>query len=313
LSHKLFSGVLTALITPFSKNGDIDFIAFERILEFQKTSGVQGVVVLGTTGESPVLNAKESEDLVCAALNYQSENFFVYVGTGTNDTQTTIEKSLKYSRLKTNYGKTPNGLMLVTPYYNKPNQRCLIKHFSEVARAVHATPVCLYNVPSRTGICLLPQTLLTLVQENANIISIKEAAGDLNAVAQMRLLLNEQQYEHITILSGDDATYAPALLAGAQGVISVTSHLIPKVLQDILQAFYFGNTLEIQRLHLATHCLNHGLFHVPNPIGIKWLLSHFSVCHSTLRAPLYEPDLFEQQLLQNILEQLRKSHIQILN
>jgi len=305
-----FSGVITAIITPFEQNGDIDFKAFERLLISQKKSGINGVVVLGTTGENATLTDQESENLVKSALEHQSEDFHIYVGTGTNDTRTSIEKSIKFSNLKSHSGKSPNGVMVVTPYYNKPSQSCLIKHYSEVAKSVRSTPFCIYNVPSRTGINLLPITLAKITQENENIVAIKEAAGNVNAIVEMRNALNQINKQQVRILSGDDATYVPALLCGAEGVISVTSHIIPKTLIQILEMFKKGEMKEVQKLHLATYCINNGVFALPNPIGVKWMLSHLGICGTTLRAPLYSAEGNEVDILKGIFAQLQQNNIQ---
>lgn len=312
MSHKPFSGVITAIITPFDKKGDIDFQAFGNLLEYQKKSGIHGVVVLGTTGENSALNETESENLALAALEHQENNFHIYFGTGTNNTKSTIEKSIKYSKLKTKSGKTTNGVMVVTPYYNKPSQRCLIKHYFEVANSVKDTPFCIYNVPSRTGVNILSQTLVNIVLENENVVAIKEAAGNINAIVEMRNALNQVNKQNIRILSGDDATYAPSLLCGAEGVISVTSHVIPKAMLQIFELFKNNNVLEIQKLHLATYCINNGIFAVPNPIGIKWMLSYLEICNSSLRAPLYSLEDDEEEALKKILDQLKKNGIQVL-
>ncbi len=312
MSHKPFSGVITAIATPFDQRGEIDFQAFDTLLKYQKKSGIHGVVVLGTTGENSALSEKESENLVLAALAHQDESFHIYVGTGTNYTKSTIEKSIKYSNLKTPSGLSPDGIMVVTPYYNKPSQSCLIKHYSEVASAVKKTPFCIYNVPSRTGVNMLPQTLVNIALKNENVVAIKEAAGNVNAIVEMRNALNQVGKQNMRILSGDDATYVPALLCGAEGVISVTSHIIPKALIQILEAFKKGEVMEMQKLQLATYCINNGIFAVPNPIGIKWMLSHFGICGTTLRAPLYSAEGKEEELLKEILAQLKQNNIQVL-
>jgi 4-hydroxy-tetrahydrodipicolinate synthase len=312
LSHKPFSGVITAIITPFNLKGEIDFQAFDALLLYQKKSGIHGIVVLGTTGENSALSEQESENLVLAALKHQDDFFHIYVGTGTNYTKSTIEKSLKYSKLKTSSGKSPDGIMVVTPYYNKPSQSCLIKHYSEVSNAVQGTALCIYNVPSRTGVNIFPQTLVRIALENENVVAIKEAAGNVNAIVEMRNALNQAGKHNIRILSGDDATYAPSLLCGAEGVISVTSHIIPKALVQILDAFKKGEIQEIKRIQLATYCINNGIFSVPNPIGIKWMLSHLGICGTTLRAPLYPAESKEEEMLKGILAQLKQNNIQVL-
>ncbi|WP_186647192.1 4-hydroxy-tetrahydrodipicolinate synthase [Fluviispira vulneris] len=312
MSHLPFSGVITALITPFNREGELDLPTFNKFLQYQKKSGINGVVVLGTTGENVSLSEEESTALVLNALEHQSEDFHIYVGTGTNSTKSTIEKSIKYSVLQSPTGQKAKGIMVVTPYYNRPNQSGLVKHFGEVAQAIPNTPLCIYNVPSRTGVNLLPNSLVQIALENKNIVAIKEAAGNVNAIADMRIALNKIAKQNITILSGDDATFVPALLCGAEGVISVTSNIIPKAMLEILEKFKKGDLIGLQKLHLSTFCINSGIFSVPNPIGAKWILSHLGICEANLRAPLYPASDSEANMLKDILLQLEKNNIKIL-
>lgn len=304
MSHVPFSGVITALVTPFKGNKEIDFKSFHNILDSQKKSGINGVVVLGTTGENPTLNPQESESLVLAALEHQTERFHVYVGTGTNDTASTIEKSVYFSKLKSSSNKQANGIMVVTPYYNKPNQQHLIYHYKEVANSVRETPLCLYNVPGRTGVNILPSTVAKIAGENSNMVAIKEAAGNLNAITEMRLELDKIGKSDVRILSGDDATFCPALLCGASGVISVTTHIIPHMMLDILKAVQEGNTKQAHKLHLKSYGINNGIFAVPNPVGVKWMLSRLSMCENVLRAPLYPASETEACALEKIFVEL---------
>lgn len=287
MKHNPFSGVMTAVITPFLPDKKIDFESFHRILESQKKAGIHGVVILGSTGENATLTEQEAQSLVQEALEHRTDDFHIYVGTGTNNTQTTIEKSIYFSQLKSKSGKKADGVMVVTPYYNKPSQRHLILHYKEVCSAIPDTPVCLYNVPGRTGVNLQPSTLAQIALENPNLVAIKEAAGNLNAITEMRLELNQMGKQHVLILSGDDATFCPAMLCGADGVISVTTHLMPHVMLDMWSAVRQGHFEHARDLHLKSYSLNNGIFSVPNPVGVKCLLSERNMCENVLRAPLY--------------------------
>ncbi|WGL60447.1 4-hydroxy-tetrahydrodipicolinate synthase [Pigmentibacter sp. JX0631] len=309
MSHLPFSGVMTAIITPFLPTGEIDFNSFEKIILKQKKSGINGIVVLGTTGENVTLSDQESEALVLKALNYQEDSFHIYVGTGTNYTKSTIEKSIKFANILGKNRNKANGIMLVTPYYNKPSQSCLVKHYSEVSKLLKDTAICIYNVPGRTGITILPNTLAKIVEENSNIVAIKEAAGNVNSIVEMRNILNLNKKSDVRILSGDDATYAPALMCGADGVISVTSHIIPKTLLKIKDSFFNGNIKEAQKLHLSSYCINNGIFALPNPIGVKGMLAYLGECENILRAPLYPAEQHEEELLRGILKQLKQNNI----
>lgn len=305
MSHRPFSGVITAIVTPFKKNGDLDLDAFERIINLQIQAGIYGIVVLGTTGENPTLSESESELLVKTALKYRSSNFHIYVGSGTNDLRQTVEKSVKYSKVTVGNNK-PDGLMVVTPYYNKPNQNHLIQYYREVLNSVSETPVCLYNVPGRTGICITPKTLVKIASENKNLVAIKEASGNLNLISEMRIALNESGHSGLAILSGDDPSFAPALLCGASGVISVTTNFIPKEMLNILHDFQKGNVENVSKTHLKIFCINSGIFCVPNPVGIKWMMSEMRICENVLRSPLYAADEEEAIPLKLILKELQR-------
>lgn len=311
MSHKPFSGVITAIVTPFQKNGNLDLTAFNKLLEIQKKSGIHGVVVLGTTGENPTLSEEESQQLVLNALEHRTDNFHIYVGSGTNDTKQTIQKSITYSNLKSGSNK-PDGIMVVTPYYNKPNAQHLIYHYNEVFASIPNIPVCIYNVPSRTGINLSASTLVKIALANKNLVAIKEAAGNINTITEMRIELNRAEKHSIQILSGDDPTYTPALLCGANGVISVTTNLIPTAMLDIFNLVQKGSFQQAQKIHLDTYCINLGIFTVPNPVGIKWMLSHLGFCEGFLRPPLYAAEKEEEIHLKAILAQLEQNKVKII-
>jgi 4-hydroxy-tetrahydrodipicolinate synthase len=308
MSHRPFSGVITALVTPFKNDGSLDLNAFNKLLDLQKKSGIHGVVILGTTGENPTLNDEESQELVLNALEHRTNDFHVYVGTGTNDTKQTIDKSIKYSKLENGLHK-PDGIMVVTPYYNKPNAQHLVYHYREVFHAIQETPACVYNVPGRTGINMSAQTLVKIAQENPNMVAIKEAAGNLNAITEMRLALNSVGKQGIHILSGDDPTFAPSLLCGSNGVISVTTNVIPAAMLTLFKAVQKGDFEEARTIHLNTYCINSGIFIVPNPVGIKWVLSYLGLCEYFVRPPLYPVEIHEEQQLKSIVLELQKNKV----
>lgn len=281
-----FTGVLTALATPFKADLSLDIDALHNLLKSQKSSGVHGVVVCGTTGESPTLTKDEKDTLVAAALEYQDDTFKVYVGTGSNSTQETIELSKHYATFRA-HGKSVTGIMVVTPYYNKPTQTGLHNHFLAVAHAVGDTPICLYNVPGRTGCTLPPKTFIEIAQQARNVVAIKEAAGDIRVITELRRALTQANLaQQVSILSGDDPTYAAAMLCGADGVISVTTHLIPKAMLEIWSSAQTGDFARVTQLHLATYPVNTELFRAPNPIPLKWALGTIGFCQNVLRPPL---------------------------
>lgn len=312
MTTKSFTGVLTALATPFNSDLSIDVPALHRLLQLQRESGLHGVVVCGTTGESPTLDKSEKDLLVATALGYQSESFKIYVGTGSNSTAETVENSKHFAGFKA-HNQTPAGIMVVTPYYNKPTQTGLKEHFLAVARAVPNTSVCLYNVPGRTGCTLQSKTLVAIAKEADNVVAIKEAAGDVRIVSEMSLALREAGLvPRVGILSGDDPTFAPALLCGATGVISVTTHIIPGAMIGIWKAAQTGDLATLTRLHLDTYPVNAQLFCAPNPIPLKWALNSLGVIQNVLRPPLSVLEENEVHLVAQALEKVKTSGIELL-
>lgn len=312
MTTKPFTGVLTALATPFAKDQSIDVPAFRKLLQMQKDAGLHGVVVCGTTGESPTLSLSEKELLVSIALEFQSDDFRIFVGTGSNSTAETIEASKHFAQFKANK-QSVAGVMVVTPYYNKPNQTGLKEHFLAVAKAVPETPVCLYNVPGRTGCSLHPATLVAIAKEAKNVVAIKEAAGDVRVVTDMSLALqNAGLSQQVNILSGDDPTFAPALLCGASGVISVTTHVIPGAMLGIWKAAQTGDLKTLQRLHQQTYPVNTQFFCAPNPIPLKWALAQLGCCQNVLRPPLTPLEESDIPVVTQALEKVKKAGIVLL-
>lgn len=288
MTHQPFSGVITAIVTPFTKQNTVDVDAFKQIVRMQKKSGISGIVVSGTTGESPTLSADEREELVKTALDEQSADFHIYVGTGSNDTRASVELSNYYAKF-VHSGKKVDGVMAVVPYYNKPSPTGLKAHFTAIAKSIFATPLCVYNVPGRTVTSLDVKTFIALAVDCKNIVAIKEAAGSVQVITELRRAIDANlslKSRDIQILSGDDATYAPALLCGADGVISVTSHIIPEALIEVLKAAREGRFADVRRWHLATYPLNTQIFSAPNPVLLKYALAKLGYCENILRLPL---------------------------
>lgn len=314
MGHPAFSGVMTAIATPFTTSGSIDQAAFKKLLQLQKQAGIHGVVVAGTTGESPTLSEEERDLLVTLALEESTDSFHVYVGTGTNDTRTTVAASRKYASFKSPNGKTPQGVMVVTPYYNKPTQRGLVEHFTAVSEGLpRGAALCVYNVPGRTACTLAVASFLTLVGKCSNIVAIKEAAGDVRVITELKNGLTALNVgRRVEILSGDDPTFAPALLCGASGVISVSSHIIPGAMLDMLKAAQTGALERLQAIHLAAYPVNTELFCAPNPVPLKWALAHLAVCQGTLRGPLAAFTEAEGVPVKNAIDAVKAAGLKIL-
>ena len=285
---KSFSGVLTAIATPFDEKGNIDFKSFQNLITRLKTAGTHGIVVAGTTGESPTLEESEKRDLIAAALDHQGPDFKIYAGTGTNSTRETIARTGEAFEIRTS-GKALDGAMVVVPYYNRPTTQGQKVHFSEILKAFPDKAFCLYNVPGRTAATLAPSAALELFESHSNCVAIKEAAGNLGVVAELARGLKERKLDR-QLLSGDDPTFAPALLCGATGVISVSTHVIPKTMVAMWNAWLKNDLAKLQELHLKSLKLNTDLFCTPNPIGLKWMLSRLALCQNVLRLPLTPAD-----------------------
>jgi 4-hydroxy-tetrahydrodipicolinate synthase len=308
ISMQAFSGVLTAIATPFDAKGNIDTKAFGGLLKHLKDAGTHGVVVAGTTGESPTLDKSEKKDLIQIALECQSENFGIYAGTGTNSTKETVQNTAEALEIESK-GRRINGAMIVVPYYNRPTPDGQKAHFKEVFTAFKSQKFCLYNVPGRTAACLSPTTAVELFEEHTNCVAIKEAAGQVNVIGALALALRQRNM-HREILSGDDATFAPALLCGATGVISVSSHIIPTTMVAMWAAWANNDLMLLQRLHLASLQLNTDLFCTPNPIGLKWALSEMGLCKNSFRLPLTAANETDIKILKSALNSVQKQNLE---
>ena len=271
-------GVWTALITPFLVDGSIDLASFKRILRDQVDAGVTGVIPCGTTGESPTLSLKEKQTLIETCLQeLKGTGVRVIAGTGSNDTRSTIEFSQWADRLGV------DGVLVVTPYYNKPSQAGLEAHFSAIASELKCEMV-LYNVPGRTGVSLSAETVCRLAQ-HPKIRTLKEATGNVALSSEILHQIKTQRLS-LDILSGDDATYLPLLSIGAHGVISVASNLFPRAMVRIQKLMEKGDIKKASEIHQQYYPLFRDLFIESNPVPIKAAMATAGWCQSHVRLPL---------------------------
>jgi 4-hydroxy-tetrahydrodipicolinate synthase len=270
----MFRGSIVALVTPMAESGEVDYGAFESLLDWHAEQGTDGVVVLGTTGESPTVTGEESDQLLRRAVRRLGGRLPVLAGTGTNSTATTVERT----RLACEHGV--DGVLVVTPYYNKPGQEGLVQHFSAAADA-SSVPVILYNVPSRTACDLLPHSVERLSQ-HPRIIGIKEATGQL---ARAREIL-ECCGDDFLVLSGDDASCRELMLAGAQGVISVTANAAPRLMRGLCDAALEGDASAALLVDQQLGPLHRDLFVESNPIPVKWAVARLGLIPPGIRLPL---------------------------
>jgi len=284
----MFKGIYTAIITPFL-NGKIDEEAFNSLVAEQKENDVSGVVISGTTGESPNLSRKEKETLLNIALKYKSDNFKIILGTGSNSTKHTIEETYYFQN------KGIDGVLLVTPYYNKPTQEGLYLHYKEIHDNTEI-PIILYNVPGRTSVSLNLDTIIKL-HSLKKIVSIKEASGNLFFDAQIRNALPD-----ISLLSGDDGTFLPFLSIGGDGCISVVSNIAPKLLVDIYKAYKEGNIKKAMELNKYQIELTKALFLETNPIPVKTALVEMNKISEEFRLPLIKMNELNRRMLRMTLK-----------
>ncbi len=269
----MFRGCFTALVTPF-KDGRLDEEAFRRLIEFQIENGVDGIVPCGTTGESATLSYEEHGMVIDMAVEVAAGRIKVIAGTGSNSTSETIMLTEHARRAGA------DAALLITPYYNKPTQAGLYEHYKRVAEETDI-PLVLYNVPSRTGVNLLPETVARL-SETDNIVGIKEATGDLRQVSDVI----EFSREGFAVLSGDDFITYPLLALGGHGVISVTSNIAPRDMSKMCRLFFEGRLEESRRLHYRLQRLHRAMFVETNPIPVKTALSAMGLMEEEFRLPL---------------------------
>ncbi|MFN3603480.1 MAG: 4-hydroxy-tetrahydrodipicolinate synthase [Leptonema sp. (in: bacteria)] len=286
-------GVFTAIITPFTKEGDkIDYDSYFRLLQRQMDAGVSGVVPCGTTGESPTLSYEEHKELIKKTVEYVNGKILVVAGTGSNSTEEAIHLTKEACRVGV------DAVMLVSPYYNKPTQEGLYRHFKKIAEN-SSVPVILYNIKGRTGVNIEPETFLRL-QDTKNIVAVKEASGDLNQMIKILKITNHK----LTLLSGDDNLIPPVMGIGGSGVISVASNIYPKKLVKMVDYYLLGDFEKGNQIFYHLFDFMNALFWETNPIPVKAAAKILNFCESTLRLPLCEMDPEKVKKLQILMEQI---------
>lgn len=282
----IFEGAGVALVTPFKENGEINYIKLGELVEDQIAGGTDCIIVCGTTGESATMTHDEhikAIRYVCSAVNGRIP---VIAGTGSNCTATAIYLS------KCAEEAGADGLLLVSPYYNKTTQKGLKEHFTDIANAVRL-PILLYNVPSRTGVNIAPETIVDLCKNVENIVGVKEASGNFSAIAQIASLSKGW----VDIYSGNDDQIVPLLALGGKGVISVLSNVAPRQVHDMCQAFFDGDVKKSRDMQLKALPLINALFCEVNPIPVKEAMNMMGMEVGPYRKPLVEMEPGHKELL----------------
>ncbi|TAL38074.1 MAG: 4-hydroxy-tetrahydrodipicolinate synthase [Spirochaetes bacterium] len=285
----MFEGVYTALITPFANNA-IDYAAAERIVEMQIAGGVDGIIPVGTTGESPTVSFEEHKEYIGRIVKMVRGRVKVVAGTGSNSTKEAIYLS------QAAQADGVDGVLLVNPYYNKPPQRGLIAHFESVAKSVKV-PVILYNIPTRTGINFMPESVKELIDRVPNIAAIKEASGDITQM--MRVL--ELCGDRLTLLSGDDNLLLPVLAIGGKGVVSVLSNVLPAQVKKVITLFDQGKMAESRAAFYRLLPLCRAMFFETNPIPVKAAMEMLGYASPEIRLPLVPLSAEYREMLRQAL------------
>jgi len=272
----MFRGSMVAIITPFNEDGSVNEDKFRQLVEFQIENGTDVIVPCGTTGESATLNYEEHDLVVRACIEQVNGRVPVVAGTGSNSTAEAVEMSLHAKEMGA------DGLLLVSPYYNKPSQEGLYQHYKTIAEAV-ALPQILYNVPGRTGMNMTAETTIRLADID-NIVAVKEASGDVTQASE----IISKAGDKIDVLSGDDFLTLPLMACGAKGIISVTANIMPKEVKAMVTAINEGRWEDAQAMHLKMLDIHNAMFIESNPVPVKTALSVMGRCSETIRQPLVD-------------------------
>ncbi len=270
----MFSGSIVALVTPF-KNGKVDEKRLRSLIDFQIENGTSGIVPCGTTGESATLSVREHERVIEISVEQSAGRVPVIAGTGSNSTQEAIQLTVDAAKAGA------DASLQVSPYYNRPTQKGLYEHFKAVADAA-GIPVILYNIASRTGVNIEPETIARLAADCKNVVGVKEASGSLDQMSRVKALCGED----FDLISGDDSLTLPVLSIGGTGVISVAANIVPADVAGLIDNYVSGKTAEARRLHYRLLSLIKSLFLETNPIPVKTAMGMLGMCEADLRLPL---------------------------
>lgn len=286
----IFEGVCTALVTPMKANGEVNFEKLDELIERQIAGGVDALCICGTTGEASTLSHEEHIEVIAHGVKTVNKRVPVIAGAGSNSTETAIYLSVEAEKAGA------DAVLHVSPYYNKASQKGLIKHFTAVANAIKI-PVILYNVPSRTGCNIKPETQAELINNVPNIVGVKEASGDISAIAQVRKLIGDNG----TIYSGNDDQAVPIMSLGGKGLISVLSNVAPEFTHEMVCSYLEGDVQKSRDMQIQSLDLIDALFCEVNPIPVKTALNLMGLNAGPLRLPLCEMEEANEARLKKVL------------
>ncbi len=287
--------VITAMVTPMDKNGAIDYDKVEVLAKHLIENGSDALLVAGTTGESPTLTNEEEIELVSTVKRAVENKAKIILGAGSNSTASAVEYS-KFAQKE-----EVDAILSVVPYYNKPNQRGIIEHFSTIASSTDL-PIILYNIPGRTGINMEPETVAHLANKFENIVGVKQSFPDMDKVTELKMLCPD----NFVIYSGDDSLTLPMMSLGAHGVISVASHLFGSEIKSMIRNFKSGNLLAARNMHKKLYPVFRKLFMAPNPTSVKAALAYKNIIEEYVRKPLVTLTDEEKAVLFSVIDSVKK-------
>lgn len=294
----MFKGTGTAIITPFKDDLSIDYEKLTGLIEYQINNGVDAIIVLGTTGEAPVINDEERTELISFFVEKVNKRVKIIVGTGTNDPAHCVKHNENAEKLGA------DGLLIVNPYYNKGTQRSIVEHFKYLDSKTNI-PIILYNVPSRTGMNMLPETIIKIYEECKNVVGVKEASGDISQIAKLLAIKPEE----FSVLSGNDDQTLPIMSMGGDGVISVFSNSFPKEMTQMVNAALEDNYKLARELHNTYLKMMHLIFIEASPMPIKYVMQKLDLCKNVLRLPLLPVTEESETILDKELQHYFDSNI----
>lgn len=289
----MFKGTGTALATPFNNDLSVDYSALKKICRFQIENNVDALIVLGTTGESPVIDNNEREKIISLVTEEVNGKAKIILGTGTNDTKHVIE----FNKIAEKFNV--DGLLIVTPYYNKGTQESLINHYKYIAERT-SLPIMLYNVPSRTGVNLLPETAIKIHEACSNVVAMKEASGNISQIARL-ISIKPNTFD---VYSGNDDQTLPIMALGGAGIISVFSNAYPKEMKKLTDYILNKDLISAQKLNNKYLSMMQSLFIETSPMPLKYVMSKLNLCKNVLRLPLIPVSAAAEKILNEEIKKM---------
>ena len=293
MKNPYFGRLLTAMVTPFNSKREIDYNKAEELARYLISHGSDALLVAGTTGEGPTLTHEEEFELLSTIKRAVANKAKVIMNAGSNSTETAV-MSAKWAQKE-----GVDAILSVVPYYNKPSQKGMIEHFSAVAESVDL-PVIIYNIPGRTGVNMLPETVATLAEKYENVVAIKQSYADMDMVTEMKICCPE----NFSVYSGDDSLTLPMMSLGARGVISVASHIFGSEVKSMIRNYKTGEFLAAVNMHKKLYPVFRKLFMAPNPVPVKAALAHKGIMEDFVRRPLVELTQIEKKDLFMVIDEV---------